>query len=141
MKVRNAAVADAEAIAVLLGELGYPATTEEAAVRLAALQKIKDNVAIVAEDEGRVLGVATVDELTVLHASGKVAQLSMLVVASSARRTGVGRALVEAAEAWARYRGCVRMVVTSNERRTDAHAFYRRLGWEHTGRRFSKTLR
>jgi len=141
LKVRNAAVADAEAIAVLLGELGYPATTEEAATRLAALQKIKDNVAIVAEDDGRVLGVATVDELTVLHASGKVAQVSMLVVASSARRTGVGRALVEAAEAWARYRGCVRMVVTSNERRTDAHAFYRRLGWEHTGRRFSKSLR
>ena len=97
-------------------------------------------VALVARDDGGILGVATVHELTVLHAGGRLAQLTLLVVATPARRRGVGRRLVAAAEEWARARGCVRMVVASGLQRADAHAFYERLGFEHSARRYSKAL-
>ena len=140
MKVRNAAAEDAEAVARLVGELGYPSTPEEAAARLAAIAKIATCVAIVAESESGLVGLATVHDLTVLHASGRVAQISLLVVAFGSRRSGVGSALVSAAETWARWRGCKRMVVASGEGRRDAHAFYERLGFVHTSRYYSKPL-
>jgi GNAT superfamily N-acetyltransferase len=48
--------------------------------------------------------------------------------------------LVEAAEDWCRERGCKLVEVTSNDRRTAAHAFYRHMGYERTSMRFAKTL-
>jgi GNAT superfamily N-acetyltransferase len=44
------------------------------------------------------------------------------------------------AERLARQRGCVLLFLTTSERRKDAHAFYRSLGFEETGRRFAKAL-
>jgi GNAT superfamily N-acetyltransferase len=48
--------------------------------------------------------------------------------------------LVEAAEAWMRKKGCKLVEVTSNDRRAEAHAFYRHMGYERTSIRFAKTL-
>jgi GNAT superfamily N-acetyltransferase len=43
-------------------------------------------------------------------------------------------------ETEARARGCFLMFLTTAERREDAHAFYRRIGFEEAGRRFAKRL-
>ena len=48
------------------------------------------------------------------------------------------RALVDEAEAWARAQGCRRIIVTTALHRTGAHAFYERIGYAHTGRRYGK---
>ena len=64
----------------------------------------------------------------------------MLVVAEEAQGHGIGRMLVEAAEAWMRKHGCTLVEVTSNDRRADAHAFYRHMGYERTSIRFAKSL-
>ena len=53
---------------------------------------------------------------------------------------GVGHALVEHVEEQARARGCVQLDVSSRDRREDAHAFYRRLGFADVSRRFVKDL-
>jgi ribosomal protein S18 acetylase RimI-like enzyme len=55
--------------------------------------------------------------------------LEDLYVDDSARGTGLGRALVNAALERARARGCRRMELDVNESNTDAIAFYERLGF------------
>lgn len=75
-----------------------------------------------------------------LHAARTVAQLTALVVPPEMRGRGVGRALVAAAEQWARAQGAERLVVTTALHRADAPLFYERLGFEHTGRRYVKKL-
>lgn len=52
-----------------------------------------------------------------------------LVVAPAARRHGVGRALMEAAQRWARARGAEELVLTVWAGNTEAERFYARLGY------------
>jgi ribosomal protein S18 acetylase RimI-like enzyme len=66
--------------------------------------------------------------------------VGIVVVDSDYRRRGIGDALVTEIEAEARARGCCLVFLTTAERRVDAHAFYRRIGFEETGRRFAKWL-
>ena len=93
---------------------------------------------MVATDGGEVVGLATVHLRHALNHAAPLAQLSLLVVDERVRGRGVGRALVAAAEAWAREQGCHRMIVTTALQRSDAHAFYERIGYAHTGRRYGK---
>jgi GNAT superfamily N-acetyltransferase len=64
-----------------------------------------------------------------------------LVAGSEYRGLGVGRILVSAAKDWAKRRGAKEIMLTTHERRTDAHRFYRSMGYEATGYRFFKPLR
>jgi ribosomal protein S18 acetylase RimI-like enzyme len=57
------------------------------------------------------------------------AHLETLVVATRARRQGIGRRLVAAAADWARRQGAVEMVLTTWAGNAAADAFYERLGY------------
>jgi GNAT superfamily N-acetyltransferase len=138
--IRDVRPDDAEAIAGLLTQLGYP--TEPAAVerRLERLQVVGDRV-VVAELDGQVVGLAHLQVTPAIERDRPAAKLGALVVDEVHRGHGIGRALVEAAEAEARLRGCELLFLTTAERRDDAHAFYESLGLELTGRRYGRTLR
>jgi GNAT superfamily N-acetyltransferase len=69
-----------------------------------------------------------------------VAQIMALAVASARQRGGVGRMLIEAAEAMLIQRGARVLVVTSGNHRTGAHVFYEKNGYTLTGRRYKKSL-
>jgi len=142
--VREARVDDAPEVARLLALLGYPWPTDVVAQRLAAYLASGEQ-AFVATDapdgsSPALAGVLTVHITPVLHRAGPVGRLTSLVVDEPARGRGVGRALVQAAEAHFVARGCVLAEVTSNQRRTDAHRFYERLGYALTSARFGKVL-
>jgi len=128
--VRIARIEDAQAIAELAAELGYPATP---AVMLARLQKIlgrDDQLAVVAEEsDGKLCGWLQAHAHDVI-VSGFRAQLSGLVVAGNHRRKGVGRLLVNRAEQWATQIGAGAILVQSNVQRTESHAFYPALGYK-----------
>jgi N-acetylglutamate synthase-like GNAT family acetyltransferase len=137
---RDAGPDDAAEIAELLGQLGYPARTDAVARRLRRLLSTDADRVLVAEAGGKVVGVVGVHVSRSLEYDGDAAKISPLVVDEALRGTGVGRALVDAAEAEARARDCDVLFLTTAERRTGAHAFYRALGFEETGRRFAKAL-
>jgi GNAT superfamily N-acetyltransferase len=138
MKIRAASSDDADAIVVLLHELGY-STARETVVRHIDCSGT-DPIVLVAELEGQVAGLATGHMLPVIHEERPLAMLTALVVREGVRGNGLGWQLVTAIEAWAREQGANRIVVTSGLARTDAHAFYERIGYEHTAHRFSRSL-
>jgi GNAT superfamily N-acetyltransferase len=127
--IRAARTYDAAAIAQLCAQLGYPATRQQIATRLAGIESEPASRVLVAEDrEGRVAGwlhVAARAQLT----EDPSAEILGLVVEESARGAGIGAALVRAAEEWARSQGCVRIRVRSRDTRERAHAFYEREGY------------
>lgn len=138
--IRDGIVEDAAMIAQLLDELGYPSAPEGVRQRLARLLPRDDTRIFVAERGAQVLGVLGLHRMPVLTEVNDIAMIIALVVADEARRTGVGRTLLERAEDEARLWRCGRIMVTSAERRGEAHAFYERMGYTHTGRRFVKVI-
>lgn len=136
--IRNARPKDAEAIAALIGVLGYDADTTDVKKRLTLLKRTGQE-ALVA-DRGGVVGVLTTSLTQVLHRPRPVGRISMMVVAEALRGQGIGAALVAAAEARLKAAGCGLVEVTSNTKRLRAHAFYARLGYERTSHRFVKAL-
>ena len=93
---------------------------------------------IVAVVGGAAVGLATIHIRHMINHEAPIGQLTLLVVDERVRGQGVGRILVAESEAWVRARGCKRFVVTTALRRTEAHAFYEKLGYTHTGRRYGK---
>jgi ribosomal protein S18 acetylase RimI-like enzyme len=140
LKIRDARPEDAKALARLLGQLGYPTSPEALGRRLQRLGASAADRLVVAELEGKVVGLASVNVSLALEYDDPAAKLGAIAVDESYRRRGIGEALVDAIEEEASRRGCCLIFLTSAERREDAHAFYRRLGFEETGRRFTKWL-
>jgi GNAT superfamily N-acetyltransferase len=64
----------------------------------------------------------------------------MMVVDEALRGGGIGARLVRAAEEALAAQGCHMVEVTSHVRRTEAHRFYERLGYEKTSVRLAKAL-
>lgn len=138
--VREARAEDAADVARLLGQLGYAAGEGAVAARIERHRESPADLLLVAESAERVVALAALHVSIALEYDGVAGKLSAIVVESGLRGHGIGRALVEAIEAEARRRGCVLLFLTTNERRRDAHAFYRALGFAETGRRFAKPL-
>ena len=67
-------------------------------------------------------------------------QIIALAIARDHQRRGVGRMLMHAAESMLVARGVCVLVVSSGNRRADAHAFYEKNGYAFTGRRYKKTV-
>lgn len=126
---RPARPADAAGLVGLVEELGHPAPLAGIQARLARLLERGDQAVFVAEQEGELLGWVHVQEFLSL-ASDPAGLVTGLVVDPAARRRGLGRGLMEAAEGWARARGLATLRLRARVERTGAHAFYRRLGFE-----------
>jgi len=130
--IRAAAVGDAAEISRLSAQLGYPADAAIFARRLAALlDSPKHAVLVVGAGDARLHGFVAVERRLVLE-TGERAEIVGLVVDVVARRGGVGRALVAAAERWSRALGMDELFLRSNIVRPEAHPFYESLGYVRT---------
>jgi GNAT superfamily N-acetyltransferase len=126
--VRPMRADDVAAVAALTTQLGYPTSPAEIAERFAALVDRDDEAVLLAVDEEVPTGYLHVGVERSLAASA-VAGIHGRVGDERRRSDGIGRRLLEAAEAWARERGCRRMTVRSRTTRAGAHRFYERAGY------------
>jgi len=136
--VRDAAASDAEAMAHLCTQLGYPAGSDSMPGRLSRLSADPNARAFVATQGDGVIGLITVHLRNTMNHEAPIAQITLLVVDERIRTRGAGRALVHAAEEWASARGARRIAVTTALDRDGAHVFYEKVGYSHTGRRYAK---
>jgi ribosomal protein S18 acetylase RimI-like enzyme len=90
-----------------------------------------------AEVEGEVAGMlalALIENIT--HQGRPYAIIENVIVDEAVRGRGIGEALIKSAVEAAREAGCYKVSLTSNKRRTDAHRFYERLGFQQTHEAF-----
>jgi GNAT superfamily N-acetyltransferase len=130
--VREATIEDAEAIAGLSGELGYPSSTSSTEERLNALLGTPANGVFVAfANDESILGWIHVFATQLLE-SDPFAELGGFVVTVKHRGTGIGKKLLAAAENWAAQNGLIKLKIRTRSTRVDAHAFYERNGYHIT---------
>lgn len=140
LRIRTADSVDGDSVAALVRELGFEIASDDAAERIGRLSRAGEAV-LIAKLGDDVVGCLTWHVMPVLHRPLPVGRISMLVVARAARRKGVGKALVAAAEERLSRRGCGLVEVTSNLKLSAAHKFYRSLGYEKTSYRFARPLK
>jgi GNAT superfamily N-acetyltransferase len=139
--IRDATASDAEAIAHLLAELGYPTSAEAAVAAVARFARSRASRLQVAEasPEG-VVGLVATHIVPRLDDDALSCRITDIVVCSAHRRSGVGSILMRAAEREARKAGAPRLDLSSGEWRADAHAFYTSQGFETRARTFTGRL-
>lgn len=86
---------------------------------------------LVAEEEGRILAtcnIALVPNLS--HGGRPFGIIENVITHPDARRKGFGRAVLEKALDFARETCCCKVMLLSGSHRTEAHAFYKSLGFD-----------
>jgi GNAT superfamily N-acetyltransferase len=127
--VRLATSDDAPYVAALSRVLGYPVDAAVMSERLAHLVAREADAVFVAVDRDRIVGWIHGADRELLEV-GRQVEILGLVVDTTARRVGAGRALVDAVERWAASRGVSQVAVRSNVVRVESHPFYERLGYK-----------
>jgi len=127
--VRRARPQDAERLAELATQLGYPSSAREVARRLERVLGDGGQAVLVAEAVGGVVGWVHVIA-TFLIESDPQAEIGGLVVDQNHRGRGVGTLLMSQAEQWARAQGLRSVYLRSNVLRREAQRFYEKLGYQ-----------
>jgi GNAT superfamily N-acetyltransferase len=139
-ELRDAVPGDAAVAAGLISEMGYPVSVTDAADLLKAFVADARSRVQVAVLAGEVVGLVATHVVPRLDADARSCRIVDLVVAERHRRRGIGGALLAAAEEEARRQGCPRLDLSSGDWRSDAHAFYERMGFESHARALVRRL-
>jgi GNAT superfamily N-acetyltransferase len=121
---------DLEQVTSLVAQLGYISTEKEVRERFQIIQGLTGHKIFVAvNSSNNTVGWIHVLKFPTLEMS-LATELGGLVVDSSVRGQGVGKLLMAAAEKWSLDAGFGRLQFTSQMKRTDAHVFYKKLGYQ-----------
>ena len=137
--IRAARPSDAEAVAGLLAELGYPDDIPGSA-RLERLAGRHDAGVLVAQIAGRVAALAAYQVMDLLERRQPQCRVTTLVVHPDERRHGLASALMGRIESIDDDNLCFRLEVTTRAHRSDAMDLYLALGFRVRPRRLVKPL-
>jgi GNAT superfamily N-acetyltransferase len=127
--IRPATTADADRIAALFTDEGYPSGPSDIVERLGRFDSEHSRV-LVADHGGEVLGFVAVHALPRFEHSDRIVRIMALVVDAGVRERGVGRLLMDAAESMGREVGAAFAEVTAGNHRPDARRLYEELGYD-----------
>lgn len=125
---RIAAPSDAAAISGLLFDFNREALSpEELGQRMEQAQGLE--TIFLGELDGTLAGLLVLRTVPTVSAAQDWAEITELYVQPAFRRKGVGRALIEAALAYARHRGCTEVHLLVDPQNTPAISFYKAVGF------------
>jgi len=131
---------DVDAIAGLLDELGYPRDACFVEERINIWHEDPDASLFLACSGDRTIGFLALRVIAHFVFPMRIGWITTLSVTATARRSGVASALVAAATKAAEAAGCFQLEVSTNCRRSDAHAFYEGTGFLQTHRHYTLPL-
>lgn len=129
IRVRELTKGDVETIMPLMIQLGYELNIDDLRTRFDLISAFNGHVILGAEKDGLLAGFCHVYARPALEKPPE-AVVQSLVVDGSERKSGIGRALMDAVEDFARAQGFASVALYSQVERKDAHAFYASLGYE-----------
>jgi ribosomal protein S18 acetylase RimI-like enzyme len=138
--LRPAREMDAEHIAALMTELGYPSTAASVRDRLDRALRSETSCCLVAQDASEVIGLICAELIPYFPTGTTLCRVTSLVVASQHRRRGIGDMLIAGAAEFAGEHQCSGLELTSAVRREEAHRFYEQIGFARTAYRYFRAL-
>ena len=132
--IRQALLSDLDAVSILFDAYRqfYGQTSDEDAAKtfLRARFEHGQSVVLLAESQGQAVGFTQLYPSFSSVSMARVFVLNDLIVAPTARRLGVGEALLTAAADHARQLGAVRLSLNTDVQNLAAQALYASMGWE-----------
>lgn len=129
--LRPAAATDAERIAALFTDEGYPAGPTDVAARLARFEGDRARV-VVADLDGEILGFIALHAVPRFEHDDAFVRILALVVDPGVRERGIGRQLMDEAERFGREVGAAFVEITAGHHRPDARRLYESVGYDAT---------
>ena len=127
--LRPAEPSDAEAIATLFTDEGYPSGPSDIVSRLERFGSAHSRV-VVAEHDGALLGFIALHAMPRFEHDDRIVRILALVVDAGARERGVGRTLMAEAERVGRELGAAFVEVTAGHHRPEARHLYESIGYD-----------
>lgn len=131
LRIRPAAEDDAERLAALLTDEGYPAGPSDIAARLARFAGTDGHV-LVAEQAGEVLGFIAFVLVPRFETDDRFIRVLTLVVDPGARERGIAKALLADIERAGGEAGAAFLEVTAGHHRPDARQLFESVGYDAT---------
>jgi GNAT superfamily N-acetyltransferase len=131
LSIRDAGKEDAEAMSKLMTDLGYHTSSEEMLERFEHIAQHADYKTLLACIDDGVVGMAGAMQSYFYEQNGTYARLLVLVTSPSHRQLGIGKALLQAVEDWARKINASSVFLNcgNREERQQAHPFYKKHGY------------
>ena len=138
MNIRKANLEDLEQVFILLKEFATSFSPEKKLFENSLSSLLRDDSAIiyVSEIEGKIVGYCLAFDHYAFFANGLVSWIEEIMVQKSQRKKGIGKALIENVENWARKRKS-KLISLATRR---ASSFYKAVGYEESAIYFRKLI-